>query len=91
VAFVEQAWTLWGAADKGPTASEEENVQLVRKSLHASRDLREGHEIMREDIDILRPETGLRPARLEDVIGTSTSADLRAGDPIVERDLDFPE
>jgi N-acetylneuraminate synthase/N,N'-diacetyllegionaminate synthase len=78
VAFVEQAWTLWGAAEKGPTVSEEENRIHSRRSLHTVNPLPEGETIGGDDVEVLRPATGIPPGRLEEVIGAVTACDVPA-------------
>ncbi len=77
-----------GDGIKKPSGPEIETARLVRRGLKAASSLPGGHRLRREDIAILRPETGLAPGRLEDAIGRRLVRALGAGEPIQEQDLD---
>jgi sialic acid synthase SpsE len=58
-----------GNGIKAPAACELLNLKVARKSVVASRDLPQGHELSREDLSIKRPGSGLEPKFLESMIG----------------------
>jgi Sialic acid synthase len=88
VAFVEQAWTLWGSAEKAPTVSEEENRIHSRKSIHTRRPIAAGEVIGKGDVEILRPATGIPPGRLQEVIGAVATCDLPASTAVHRSHID---
>lgn len=63
---VEQAF---GISEKKPTDSERKNLEIVRKSLHYSRELEVSHIISKEDLIALRPGNGISPMNIDDIIG----------------------
>ena len=65
--------------------SEEENAVLVRRSWHASRDLRAGAALGGADLQLLRPEGGISPA--VDIRGRVLARDVAAGAPVTDDDL----
>lgn len=58
-----------GDGVKRPTASESGNLQIVRKSLVASRAIREGELLTRDNLTVKRPGTGISAASWDNVIG----------------------
>ena len=58
-----------GNGEKTLSPSEEKNINLVRKSLHVSRDKVKGEIIGVNDLIALRPGTGISPMEIEKVIG----------------------
>lgn len=73
-----------GDGIKRPSASEGATAAVVRKSLVARVDIREGERITPEHLVILRPGTGLSPARYWDVVGRTARRDYPAGSLIDE-------
>ena len=63
---------------------EEERAKsaLYWRSLHARADLPAGTTIRAEHLDVVRPNDGLHPRHLDDVLGLSVRRPLRAGQPI---------
>lgn len=74
--------TALGSARKGPTESELANVEHVRRSVVAARDLEAGEILDAASLDLRRPGTGLRPYRLWELIGRPSRRAYRAGEPI---------
>ncbi len=58
-----------GDGVKRPTASESGNLQIVRKSLVASRAIREGELLTSDNLTVKRPGTGISAASWDNVIG----------------------
>lgn len=61
---------------------ESQTVILQRRSLFAARDLKAGHQLSRDDILILRPQHGILPDRLSEVLGCTLAKDVKALEPI---------
>lgn len=61
--------------------------EVARRSVHTSADLKEGHHLMREDLELLRPGTGIPADRVSEVIGRVLARDLRKGAIITPEDL----
>lgn len=68
-----------GHGRKQPTLSEEDTARVARRSIVTARSLPAGARVDREALAILRPGTGISPARLEDVIGRRARIDIPAG------------
>ena len=83
--LVETATTVLGSAEKGPTSNELEMMEKARKGLHAASDIPAGTKVDADQIDVLRPATGLSPSRYDDVIGSRSTDDIAVGDPIIAR------
>lgn len=58
-----------GDGIKRPTPSESRNIQIVRKSIVASRVIKTGEIFSLENLTIKRPGLGISPMRWDDVIG----------------------
>lgn len=76
--------TILGDGTKVPKAVELDARSLVRKGLKFARDLPKGHVISNEDLVALRPETGLRPARLKSLIGRTLAKPAAAHGAVEE-------
>lgn len=71
-----------GNGEKQPTQIEREKAPMVRRSLHAARDIPMWHGLVADDIAVVRPEDGLHPRNYDVVLGKTTLRPLRKGDPI---------
>lgn len=60
----------------------EEASRNYRRSLYFVKDLQAGHQITKDDIQIIRPGFGLSPSHYSEVIGTTLSAPVRHGDRV---------
>ena len=58
-----------GEDKKQPSNSEKRNIQIVRKSIVAKRDIAAGEVLSEENITTKRPGTGICPMNWNDVIG----------------------
>ena len=58
-----------GDGVKIPTVSECKNIEIVRKSIVASRSIKQGEQFSKENITTKRPGTGINPMRWNKVIG----------------------
>jgi sialic acid synthase SpsE len=68
-----------GDGRKMPTETEAPVRALVRRSLFAARDLQAGDRIEADDLDTLRPGTGLGAEHAGEVVGRVARAPIRAG------------
>lgn len=76
-----------GDGRKIPSSSEQKNIAIARKSIHAALDLKAGHVIREEDIIPLRPGTGLSPMKWQEVIGRTVKSDMPKHHPLTWEDL----
>jgi len=60
-----------GSPQKGPTASEEAQRAVVRKSIVASRQILAGERFTEANVTLKRPGTGISAAHWHDVLGTT--------------------
>lgn len=79
--------TALGKREKGPTESEKEVKNQIRRGLTAKEDIEKGSTITSEKVIILRPCTGLAPKRLDSIIGKKSANEIKKGSPITENDI----
>ncbi len=76
-----------GSPRKVPTAAEEENRLLARRSVHIGRDLPAGTVLTRDDLLLVRPALGIAPYEIDRVLGRTLARDLEAGTPVQWADV----
>jgi N-acetylneuraminate synthase/N,N'-diacetyllegionaminate synthase len=76
-----------GSGVKAPVEAERDVARVARRSLHWRRTLPAGHVVSADDLDILRPGTGLAPAQAVTVVGRRTGREVEAGALIETDDL----
>ncbi|MHA1423764.1 MAG: N-acetylneuraminate synthase [Candidatus Thorarchaeota archaeon] len=81
---IREAESTLGDGIKKPTEEELNNQRIARKSLVASVDIPKGTIITREMIEIKRPETGIRPKRLKEIIGKKSKQNIVEDQVITE-------
>lgn len=69
-----------GDGIKEPSNSERVNIDVVRKSIIAARDIKEGEVFTVENLTSKRPGTGLNPMRWNEVIGMKAIKDFKEDD-----------
>lgn len=72
-----------GSKVKAPTASERKNMTVARKSVVASRCIKQGELLTQENITIKRPGCGVSPMRWFEVLGTKAIRDFEE-DELIE-------
>ena len=77
-----------GSGDKVPVAAERDVARVARRSLHWRRSLPAGHVVGDDDVDVLRPGTGLAPALAGTLVGRRTGRKVAAGSMIKPADLE---
>ena len=81
-----QAFSARGEFLFGPTKREEASLML-RRSIFAAKPIRQGELFTAENISILRPNVGLQPRRILEVLGSVARHDFEPGDPVQETDV----
>ncbi|MBP0954019.1 MAG: N-acetylneuraminate synthase family protein [Oscillospiraceae bacterium] len=76
-----------GSTRKEVVAEEGETVYVQRRCLYAKHDLKKGHILTDDDIDVLRPALGIPPKFKDTIIGKTVNKDIPARDPIFWEDL----
>jgi N,N'-diacetyllegionaminate synthase len=77
-----------GSGDKVPVAAERDVARVARRSLHWRRSLPAGHVVGDDDVDILRPGTGLAPALAGSLVGRRTGRKVAAGSMVKPADVE---
>ena len=77
-----------GTGFKEPSKSEQKNLAVARKSLHAARDLKRGSVIKQDDLIALRPGTGISPMEINSIIGRILVKDIENQSLLKESDLE---
>ncbi|WP_299840807.1 N-acetylneuraminate synthase [uncultured Paracoccus sp.] len=80
-----------GSGIKAPTQGELKTAKVGRRSLVAARDLPAGHVLTADDIRIMRPGDGLKPAALEFVTGLRLARGVAAFKPLTTADFQAGE
>lgn len=65
-----------GDGEKKPSLSERKNMEIVRKSIVAKRDIKQGELFSEENLTTKRPGTGLTPMKWNFVIGQTAKKDF---------------
>lgn len=72
-----------GDGIKRPAKAELANIEVVRRSVVATRDLEPGEVIGPEDVTIKRPGTGIAPADLEKIIGLRLARPVKTDEIVI--------
>jgi len=88
VAQIRQVESALGTGQKALRLSEKDVARVARRSLHAVRDLPQGHRIQAGDITAMRPGTGISADRLGEVLGRTLLRTVPAGVMLTPEDLD---
>lgn len=79
VVRIREAEEFLGSGTKELNGSEEENKNLVRRSIAASKDLKKGHVICYEDLTWIRPGDGLPPGEESRILGKKLRKNINGG------------
>ena len=71
-----------GSKVKKPSKSEIPNIQIARKSIVASCNIKKGEKFSEENLAVKRPSGGISPMRWDEVIGTVATKDYEKDDLI---------
>ncbi len=83
---IHRAESSLGSTEKAPTEIEKENAIGVRRSIVASRNIKNGEIINEYNITFKRPATGLSPRLYDDIIGKKAARDILS-DEILQMDM----
>lgn len=75
---MERLTTTTGARTKRPIEVETDSRRHARRSLVASREIKRGEQLAREDIAIKRPGTGISPTLLDIIVGRDATTNIAA-------------
>ncbi len=78
-----------GDGKKRLMPSEKETVVIQRRGIYAVQAVKKGETIERSMLEYLRPAVGLRPARMQSVVGKTAARDIPAGAPLKEDDINW--
>ena len=87
VAEIRAAESALGDGVKNPCAVERENMKTMRRSLAARRDLRAGDLLTVDAVTMLRPASGIKPARLGELVGKRLVRGVPAGQFLTDDDF----
>ena len=87
VAALAHTRAAFGDGRKRCLPAEAVNRMPSRRGLYATRPLRAGHMLTRDDIAVLRPASALAPADLRWVVGAAITRDIAAGDAFARADV----
>jgi N,N'-diacetyllegionaminate synthase len=71
-----------GEGFKIPSESEKKNIEIVRKSIVAGRDIVKGEVFSEENLTVKRPGTGISPMNWDGVIGKTAARDFKSDEII---------
>jgi N-acetylneuraminate synthase/N,N'-diacetyllegionaminate synthase len=87
---IRAAQAALGDGRKAPRPAEDDARAVARRSLVLSRPVLAGSVLAEPDLDAMRPEGGISPLRLDDVVGRRAAHDLEAHRLLQPEDLDPP-
>ena len=82
VASIRNIETAMGDGHKRVTASERENLVIVRKSIVAGVPIRKGEVFTEDNLAVKRPGSGISPMRWNEILGRTADRDYEADDLI---------
>lgn len=88
VRAVREAEACIGSGVKAPAQSEMRNLEVVRRSLHAARDLVKGAAIGADDLIALRPGGGIPPFQERAILGRRLRRAIAAGQRLEQSDVE---
>lgn len=77
----ERAFLAMGNIQYGVQKAEK-NSRLYKRSIYVSKDVAPGDIFSKENLRVIRPNTGLEPKYLEQVLGKTANQNIKAGTPL---------
>ena len=71
-----------GEGKKKRTASEENNINIVRKSIVAAKSIKAGEIFTEDNITVKRPGTGISPMEWHQILGNAATKNYDPDEPI---------
>ena len=87
VSSIRNAEKAVGNDKKILSKNEKINLFHLRRSLHAISDIKMGNTLKTSDIGILRPNDGISPWEIDDIIGKKAKKNINKFEPITEDDI----
>lgn len=87
VAVIRETEAALGSSVKAPTTAERENMEGMRRSLVARRNLAAGEILEEKDLTLRRPATGLRPGLIGELVGRAVVRDIEEGEFLAWEDV----
>ncbi len=87
VTAIRTAHAMIGSPILRPTESEREMRRIARRSVVATRDIRQGETFTAANLAVRRPGTGLPPDMLERILGGVSTRPIKAGEPLTLGDV----
>ena len=82
ISRIQNTFAILGNGIKKPGLSEAKNIEIVRKSIVAKVDIKEGATFSKENLTTKRPGTGIDPMQIDSVFGTKAKKDFSEDDLI---------
>lgn len=76
-----------GGSVKQPSPSEIKNKVVARKSIHIAHNLKQGHQLVFEDLIMKRPGSGISPMKYDDIIGRTLNKNVLKDHLLKNEDL----
>ncbi|MDC1220863.1 N-acetylneuraminate synthase [Candidatus Thioglobus sp.] len=71
-----------GSDEKKPSRSERLNISVVRKSIVANQEIKQGDLLTEKNISVKRPGNGINPMKWDDIIGSTATKNYNADELI---------
>lgn len=82
VTAIRECGQALGTTEKKCLDQEKIHYLRGRRSIFASRDIKKGRIVSKDDLAILRPGTGLKPKYLDEIIGKPARKDMKKDEPV---------
>jgi N-acetylneuraminate synthase len=70
-----------GTTELSRTAREMENVNQMRRSIHFATDVQPGDVLTQDDVKIVRPNEGVSPWQIDEIVGRTVADEVSKNDP----------
>jgi N,N'-diacetyllegionaminate synthase len=87
VEMIRKVEKAFGKKEIHLTKNEKENIYHLRRSIHSNRDIGKGKIIKAGDINLLRPDDGLSPWLIDQVVGKRAKRNIKKDQPIRRKDV----
>jgi sialic acid synthase SpsE len=84
---IRQIELMKGDGIKVPQKSEKENINAIRKSIYANKEISKGESLGEENISIKRPAISIQPEFYNEIVGRKVNKNIKIDEPINWQDL----
>jgi sialic acid synthase SpsE len=86
---VNKIWEMFGDSDRSSSVETETTIKSqMRRSLATRQDIHKGEKIVEANLTALRPNDGISPLEIDNVVGTVASHDLPSGKILYDKDIE---